>query len=68
MRLSHTPNNNKDNYEDGNTDELDNSQYADDLISDEIINHEDQIVLTKESNNSTSLFVNESTNISTPIP
>ena len=65
---SHTPNNSKDNSEDGNTDELDNSQHPDDMILDKIVDHKDQIILTKETYNSTSISMNASTNIDTPIP
>ena len=63
-----TPNNNKDDSEDGNTDELGNSQHLNDLMSDKIVDHEDQVVLTKESYKSTSVSVNESTNINNPTP
>ena len=65
---SRTQNNNKDDFEDGDTDELGNSQHLDDLISDKTVDHEDQVILTKESYISTSLSVNESTNIDNPIP
>ena len=51
-----------------NTDELDNSQHLDDLISDKIFDHEDQIILTEEPYNSTSMSVSGSTNTNTPIP
>ena len=63
-----TPNNNKKNSEDGDTDELDNSQLMDDVMSNKIVDHEDQVILTKESYNSTSVSMNGSTNINTPIP
>ena len=36
---SQTSNNNKDNSEDGDTDELDNSQHLEDLMSDKIVSH-----------------------------
>ena len=54
---SQTPSNNKDNSEDGGHDELDNSQHLDDLKSDKIVDHEDQVILTKELSNSTSVSV-----------
>ena len=63
-----TQNNNKNNSEDGDTDELDNSQHLDDLILDKIVDHEDQVILTKELYNSTIVSVNGSTNIDTSIP
>ena len=50
------------------TDELDNSQYLDNLISDKMVNYEDQVILTKESYNSMSVSVNKLTDIDTPIP
>ena len=59
---------NKDDSEDGNTDELGNSQHLVDLMSNKIVDHEDQIILTKESYKSTSVCMNESTNIDNPIP
>ena len=37
-------------------------------MSNKIIDHEDPVILTKESYNSTSISVNGSTNINTPIP
>ena len=55
---SRTPNNNKNNSEDRNTDELDNSQHLDDLILDKIVDHEDQIILIKESYNYISVSLN----------
>ena len=58
-----TPNNNKDDSEDGDTNKSGNSQHPDDLMSDKIDDHEDQVMLTKESYESPSLSVNESTNI-----
>ena len=39
----------------------------DDLVSDKIVDHEDQVILTKDSYNSTSVSVNGSTIIDTPI-
>ena len=63
---SQIANNNKDNSEDGDTDELDNSQHLDDLKSDKIVDHEDQVILTKVSYNSTSVSMNGLTNIDTP--
>ena len=63
-----TPNNNKDNSEDGDTDELDNSQHLDGLILDKIIDHEEQVILTKESFKSTSVSVMGLTNIDTSLP
>ena len=48
---SQNPNNNKNNSEDGDTDDLDNSQHLDDLMSDKIVDHEDQVILTKKSYN-----------------
>ena len=65
---SQTPNNNKDDSEDGDTDELGNSQHLDDLMSDKIVDHEDQVILTKESYECTSISMNESTNINIPTP
>ena len=53
-----TPNNNKNNSEDGDTDELDNSQHLDNLMTDKIVDHEDQVILTKESYTFTSVSVN----------
>ena len=55
---SQTPNKNKNNFEDGNTDELDNSQHLDDLMLDKIVDHEDKVILTKESYNSTIVSMN----------
>ena len=46
---SQTPNNNKNNSEDEDTDELDDSQHLDDLMLNKIVDHEDQVILTKES-------------------
>ena len=60
------PNNNKDDSEDGDTDESDYSRHLDDLMPDKIVDHEDQVMLTKESYESTSASVNESTNIDDP--
>ena len=65
---SQTPSNNKDNSEDGGHDELDNSQHPDDLKSYRIVNHEDQVILTQESYNSTSVSVTRLTNIDTFLP
>ena len=65
---SQTSNNNKNDSEDGNIDDFSNSQHRDDLMLDKIVDHGDQIILTKESYNSTSVSVNGSTNIDTPIP
>ena len=65
---SQTPNNNKDNSEDRDTDELDNSQHLDDLESNKIVDHEDQVILTKDSYNSTSVSMNGLTNIHTSLP
>ena len=42
-----TPNNNENYSEDGNTDELGNSQHLDDLISDKIVDHEEQVIMKK---------------------
>ena len=64
---SKTLNNNKNDSENKDTDELGNSQHLDDLMSDKIVDHEDKHILTKESYNSTSISVNGSTNINTPI-
>ena len=44
-----TPNSNKAIFEDRDTDELVNSQHLDDLMSDKIVDHEDQVMMTKES-------------------
>ena len=63
-----TSNNNKNSSEDGDTDELDNSQHLDDLISDKTVDHVDQVILTKESYNSTSVSMNGLTNINTSLP
>ena len=63
-----TSNSNKDDSEDEDSDELGNSQHLDDLTLDTIVDHEDQAILTKESYNSTSVYVNGSTNIDIPIP
>ena len=60
---SRNSNNNKNEAKDGDTDELGNSQHLDDLMSDKIVDHEDPVILTKGSFNSTSVSVNESTNI-----
>ena len=65
---SQTPNNNKDNSGDGDTDELDNLQHLDDLTMYKIVDHEDQVILTKELYNSTSVSVTGLTNIDTSIP
>ena len=43
---SQTTKYNKNNFEDGDTDKLGNSQHLDDLMSDKIIDHEDQIIRT----------------------
>ena len=37
-------------------------------MSDKIVDHEDQVMLTKESYEPTSVSVNESTNINDPTP
>ena len=37
-------------------------------MMDKIVNHKDQVILTKEPYKSTSVSVNESTNIDNPIP
>ena len=47
-----------DDSKDGDTDELGNSQHLDDLMSDKIVDHKDQVMLTKESYTSTNVFVN----------
>ena len=60
---SQTPNNNKDDSRDWDTNELGNSQHLDNLMSDKIVDHEDQVVLTKESYKLTSVSMNKSTNI-----
>ena len=65
---SRTPNNDKNEFEDRDTDELDNSQHLDDLMSNKIVDREDLVSLTKQSYNYTSVSVNRSTNINTPIP
>ena len=65
---SRTLNKNKDDSKDGDTDELGNSQHRDDFILDKIVYHEDQIILAKEPYKSTSVSMNESTNINNPIP
>ena len=65
---SWNPNNNKYDSEDEDTDELGNSQYLDDLMSDKIVGHEDQVMLTKESYKSMSASMNESINIDNPTP
>ena len=60
---SRTPNSNKDVSENGDTDELGNSQHLVNFMSGKIVDHEDQVMMTKESYKSTSIAVNESTNI-----
>ena len=65
---SRTANNNKDESEDEDTDELGNSRHLDDLMSDKIVDHDNPVVLTGKSYNSTSVSVNGSTNTDTPIP
>ena len=65
---SQTLNNNKDYSEVDDTDGLGNSQHLDDLMLDKIVDHEDQVILTKKSYRSTSVSMNESTNINNPIP
>ena len=65
---SQTPSNNKLLSEDGGCDELDNSQHLDDLKLDKTVDHEDQVILTKESYNSTSVSMTELTNINTSLP
>ena len=54
---SQTPSNDRDNSKDGSHGELDSSQQLKDLKSNKIINHEDQDILTKELNSSTSVSV-----------
>ena len=44
---SRTPNNDKDEYGDADTDELDNSQHLDDSMSNKIVDHKDPVILTK---------------------
>ena len=46
---SRSSNNDKNESEDGDTDELDYSQYLDDLMLNKIIDREDPVILTKES-------------------
>ena len=65
---SRTPNNSKDESEDEDTDKSGNSQYLDNLMSNKIVDHEDPVILTKESYICTNVSVNGSTNIDTPIP
>ena len=62
---SQTPSNDKDNSEDGGHGKLDSSQQLKDLKSNKIVNHEDQVILTKESNNSTRVSVTGLTSTST---
>ena len=54
---SQTPSNDKDNSENGSHGELDSSQQLGDLKSNKIVNHEDQVIMTKESYNYTSVSV-----------
>ena len=65
---SQSPNSNKDDSEDRDTDELGNSQHLYDLMSDKIVDHEDQVILTKKSYKYASISVNESINIDNHIP
>ena len=65
---SRTPNNNKDDSSDKDTNGLGNSQHLDNLMSDKIVYHGDQVMLTKESYKSTNVSMNESTNIDNPTP
>ena len=44
---SQTPNNDKDESKDRDTDELGNSQHLDDLMLDKIVDHEDPVILTR---------------------
>ena len=60
---SRTPNSNKDDSEDGDTDELGNTQHLNDLMSDKIVDHEDQVMVTEESYKYAGVSMNESTNI-----
>ena len=63
---SQTSSNDKDNSaEDGSHSELDSSQQLKDLKSNKIVDHEDQVMLTKESNNSTSVSMTGLTSTST---
>ena len=63
-----TPNIDKDESEDGDTDELDNSQHLDDLMSNKIVDCEGPVILTKESYIYPSVSMNGSTNIDISIP
>ena len=65
---SQTPNNNKDNSEDKSHDKLNSSQHQEHLKSNEIVDHENQSILTKEPYNSTSVSVTELTNIDISLP
>ena len=65
---SQATNNNKNESEDGDTDKLGNTQHLDDLTLDKIVDHEDSVILAKGSYNYTSVSMNGSTNIDTPIP
>ena len=65
---SQTPSNNRNNSGDESHNELNNSQHLDNLKSDNIVDHQDQAILTKESYNSTSVSVTGLTNIYTILP
>ena len=60
---SQTPSNDKDNSEDGSHGELNCSQQLKNLKSNKIVHHEDQVILTEESNNSTIVSANNHTGL-----
>ena len=60
-----TPSNDKDNSEDGSHGELNSSQQLKYLKSKNIVNYEDQDILTKESSNSTSVSLSGLTSTNT---
>ena len=62
---SQNSSNDKDNSENGSHSELDSSQQLEDLKLNKIVDHEDQVILTKKLNNSTSVSVTGLTSIVT---
>ena len=64
---SQTPSINKDNCEKGSHEELDSSQHLEHLKSNKIVDHEDQVILTKKTYNSTSASVTGSSSTDTSL-
>ena len=63
-----TSSNDKDNSDDGSCGKLDSSQQLRNLNSKKVVDHEVQNIMTKETNNSTSVSLTRLTNTGTSIP